>query len=141
MPEVTEWVDDGSDDDGAVEVALPDPAMLPAPASLPVFDLGARAARAVAPLAQEVQPMLDITVEQAPLGVDVSRFHEPSYRATIRQLALDHISVEAPITYKRLSDLIARQHGFQRTGSQISSTVWEAVKNIANCTRVSDGHT
>jgi len=141
LPEVTEWVDDGSDDDDAVEVALPHPAMLPAPASLPVFDLGARAARAVAPLSREVQPMLDITVEQAPLGVDASRFHEPSYRATIRGFALEHISAEAPITYKRLSDLIARQHGFQRTGNQISSTVWEAVKNIPNCTRVSDGHT
>lgn len=141
LPEVIEWVDDGRDDDDASQVALPEPAMLPAPASLPTFLLGARAARAVAPLSQEVQPMLGIAVDQAPLGVDASRFHEPSYRATIRQLALEHISAEAPITYKRLSDLIARQHGFQRTGSQISSTVWEAVKNIANCTRVSDGHT
>ena len=141
LPEVAEWVDDASDEDDAVEVVLPEPVMLPAPAPTPVFDFGARAARAVVPAVQEVQPMLDITVEQAPLVVDASRFHEPSYRTTIRQLAVAHITAEAPITYKRLSDLIARQHGFQRTGSQISSTVWEAVKNIPNCTRVSDGHT
>lgn len=141
LPEVAEWVDDANDEEDAGEVVLPEPEMLPAPASTPVFDFGARAARAIVPVVQEVQPMLDITVEQAPLAVDASRFHEPSYRTTIRQLALEHISVEAPITYKRMSDLIARQHGFQRTGSQISSTVWEAVKNIPNCNRVSDGHT
>jgi very-short-patch-repair endonuclease len=141
LPEVAEWVENAIDEDDRTEVALPEPAMLSAPASTPVFDLGAHAARAVVPAAQEMQPMFEITAEQAPLAIDAYRFHEPSYRTTIRQLALAHITAEAPITNKRLSDLIARQHGFQRTGSQISSTVWDAVKNIPNCTRVSDGHT
>jgi very-short-patch-repair endonuclease len=141
FPEVAEWVDDVSDEDDEVEEALSEPSMLPVPPSVSVFDIGGRAACAVAPVVQIVQPMLDITVEQAPLEVDAALFHEPSYRRKIRELALEHISAEAPITCKRLTDLIARQHGFQRTGSQISSTVLDAVKNIPNCTVVSDGHT
>lgn len=39
-----------------------------------------------------------------------------------------------------MSDLIARDHGFQRTGSQISSTIWHAVEGIAPRTRSTDEH-
>lgn len=141
LPEVGEWVVEGSDENESAEGALPEPARHHASPSLPSIEFGTRAARAPSPDEQEIQPMLDIAVEQAPLTIDAARFHEPSYRATIRQLALEHILAEAPITYKRLSDLIARQHGFLRTGSQISSTVWEALKGVPNSTRVADGHT
>ena len=47
---------------------------------------------------------------------------------------------EGPVTFKRISDLIARDHGFQRTGRQISSRVWAAMKPIKNRVRTSDDH-
>jgi len=39
-----------------------------------------------------------------------------------------------------LSDLIARDHGFQRTGGKISSTIWHAVEKVAPRTRSADEH-
>ena len=93
------------------------------------------------PVYHKLQATSDITVEPAPLANDAPRFHEASYRATILQLAQAHIAAEAPITYKRICDLIAREHGFKRTGGQISSSIWEAIRKIPNSTRLSDGHT
>ena len=141
LPEVGVWLENIKDEHEAVDVLRPSPVVISIPVSTPAFDLGAHQTGSVAPAPQELQPTFDITGEHAPLADDAPRFHEPSYRATIRQLALAHIAAEAPITYKRLSDLIAREHGFKRTGGQISSTVWDAIKNIPNSTRVSDGHT
>jgi REase_MTES_1575/Protein of unknown function (DUF3320) len=141
LPEVTAWVENIKDEHEAVNVLRPSPVVISTPVSTPAFDLGAHQTGSVAPAAKKLQPTFDITGEQAPLTDDAPLFHEPSYPATIRQLALAHIAAEAHITYKILSDLIAREHGFKRTGGQISSTVWDAIKNIPNCTRVSDGHT
>lgn len=83
---------------------------------------------------------LALDAEVPPLTIDPSRFHEPNYRPTLARLAKALIAAEGPITFKRISDLIARDHGFQRTGSQISSTIWEAAKGIHNHVRSSDGH-
>ena len=141
LPDVAEWEDEVLDEDESSEVVTPEFTLPPQSAEAPDFEVTGRAARAVSPVEHDAQPVLDVTMDQAPPRIDPARFHEPSYRSTISQLAVGHIAAEAPITYKRLSDLIAREHGFQRTGSQISSTVWEAVKNIGNCSRVSDGHT
>src|SRR5690606_20920089 len=45
---------------------------------------------------------------------DPARFYEPDYRGELRRLAASIIDGEGPITFKRLSDRIARAHGFQR---------------------------
>lgn len=87
------------------------------------------------------EPVLDLgTVEQTELSLDPESFHAPSYVPTLQQLAHRYLAEEAPITFKRMSDLIARDHGFQRTGSQISSTIWHAVERIALRTRSTDEH-
>ena len=100
-----------------------------------------RTARSVGTVENESQAALGVPTERVHAGIDPASFYEPHYRSNIRQLAVGYIAAEAPITYKRLTDLIAREHNFQRTGSQISSTIWEAVKNIDNHSKVSDGHT
>lgn len=77
-------------------------------------------------------------VAQPDLSLDPSSFHAPSYKPTLQQLARRYVGEEAPITFKRMSDLIARDHGFQRTGAKISSTIWHAVERIATRTRSAD---
>ncbi|SDW74070.1 DUF3320 domain-containing protein [Paracoccus sanguinis] len=71
---------------------------------------------------------------------DPAQFHNPSYRTILTAMAAEIISQEGPVTFKRLSDLIAREHGFKRTGKAISSTVWTAIKHLGPRTRASDGH-
>ena len=39
----------------------------------------------------DAQPVLDATMDQAPPRIDPARFHEPSYRSTIRQLAVGQV--------------------------------------------------
>jgi len=79
-------------------------------------------------------------VAQPDLSLDPDSFHAPSYKPTLQQMARRYVAEEAPITFKRLSDLIARDHGFQRTGGKISSTIWQAVERIAPRTRSADDH-
>lgn len=50
------------------------------------------------------------------------------------------IDSEGPITFKRLTDRIARRHGFQRTGKQIKSTVWAACARLRSVSDTPDGH-
>ena len=49
------------------------------------------------------------------------------------------IDSEGPITFKRLSDRSARAHGFQRTGRQISSTVWSVCRRLRRYVATPDG--
>jgi very-short-patch-repair endonuclease len=79
-------------------------------------------------------------VSQPEITLDPDSFHSPGYKATLRRLAQAYVQGEAPITFKRLSDLIARDHGFQRTGGKISSTIWHAVERVAPRTRSADEH-
>jgi hypothetical protein len=55
-------------------------------------------------------------------------------------MAAAMIDAEGPITFKRLSDRIARAHGFQRTGRQISSTAWAACSRLRLHLATPDGH-
>lgn len=71
---------------------------------------------------------------------DGNRFHDTTYQTELKRMAELIIIQEGPVTFKRISDLIARDHGFQKTGRQISSTVWAAVKSIKNRVRTSDDH-
>lgn len=80
------------------------------------------------------------SVAQPDLSLHPDSFHAPSYKPTLQLLASRYVAEEAPITFKRMSDLIARDHGFQRTGGKISSTIWHAVERIAPRTRSADDH-
>jgi len=55
-------------------------------------------------------------------------------------MAATIIDGEGPITFKCLTDRIARAHGFQRTGRQISSTVWAACRRLRRYASTPDGH-
>jgi Protein of unknown function (DUF3320) len=70
---------------------------------------------------------------------DPNRFYDPSYRPRIQAMVAALIVAEGPITFKRLSDRIARAHGFQRTGKQISSTIWAAGQQF-QYVATPDGH-
>jgi very-short-patch-repair endonuclease len=65
-----------------------------------------------------------------PASPNLARFHDPSYLPQLKAMAAEIIDAEGPITLKRLSDRIARAHGFERTGKQIKGTVWGACKRI-----------
>lgn len=71
---------------------------------------------------------------------DPERFYEPSYFNQLKAIVASIIDDEGPITFKRLSDLTARAHGFQRTGRQISSTVWKAGTGTRRYIATPDGH-
>jgi len=58
--------------------------------------------------------------------LDPDRFYDVAYLPTLISLSCDFVDRLAPITFRRLSELVARAHGFQRTGSQIKSQVWSA---------------
>ena len=93
------------------------------------------------PTGEPSAPELDLGIVSPPLlALDPEAFHAPGYTTTLQQLASHYVAVEAAITFKRLSDLIARDHGFQRTGGRISSTIWHAVERVAPRTRSMDEH-
>lgn len=123
----------------SVDLPLPDPAptALDHLAVEPDRQLAAHMAVEDAPIA----PQLDFgDTAQPDLDLDPDSFHSPGYAVKLRKLATRYVVEEAPITYKRLSDLIARDHGFQRTGGKISSTIWHAVEKVAPRTRSADEH-
>lgn len=73
-----------------------------------------------------------VETEEAPdlfvnKSLDPARFYESDYRPVLQRLALDYIDHFGPLTFKHLGDLVARAHGFQRTGSAIQKQVWAAV--------------
>ena len=74
------------------------------------------------------------------LTPDPNRFYDPDYLPQLQAMAVTLIDTEGPITFKRLSDRIARAHGFQRTGRQISNTVWKACSQIRLHVATPDGH-
>lgn len=99
----------------------------------------------VASMAETGQPaLLDLpTAETASADIpsDPARFYEPGYRITLRRIAAAIIDEAGPITFKHLSEIVARRHGFQRTGSQIKSQLWDSVKSARTHTKDPDGQT
>lgn len=73
--------------------------------------------------------------------IDPAQFYEPGYQSVLQRIALEMIDAEGPITFKQLSDRIARLHGFQRTGRTISGTIEAAVGRQRPRTRTPDDHT
>jgi very-short-patch-repair endonuclease len=73
--------------------------------------------------------------------IDPSRFYEPGYRMVLRKIATGIVDDIGPVTFKHLCELIARQHGFQRTGKQIKSQVWASIKGARANKATEDGQT
>ena len=69
------------------------------------------------------------------------RFYEPGYLRVIRGCSTELIDVLGPMTFRHLSEMIARAHGFQRTGSQIKKQVWAAISKARRSTRTPNGET
>jgi hypothetical protein len=80
-----------------------------------------------APRSTEQEEINDLFVDKA---LDPARFYESDYRPVLQKFAIDHIDRLGPITFKHLGDLIARAHGFRRTGSEIQRQVWAAVSRL-----------
>lgn len=96
----------------------------PLPIDDPVGDLfGAKSAPAVA---------VNVTIDPA-------RFYEPGYLRTLTALTCDLVDRFGPMTFRHLSELVARAHGFQRTGSQIKSQVWSAISKSRRHSRDGKG--
>jgi hypothetical protein len=84
---------------------------------------------AAAPQPQSEPDLFGAARAPAPSAVrlDPERFYEPSYLRTLKALTSEMVDLYGPMTFRHLSELVARSHGFQRTGSQIKSQVWAAI--------------
>ncbi len=99
-----------------------------------------KAAYEAAPPAQvERQPALFEAKAELP-AANPDRFYTPDYLPNVRLMAAAIIDGEGPITFKRLTRLVARAHGFQRTGKEIRSVVWQACNLLRTHERAPDGN-
>lgn len=73
--------------------------------------------------------------------LSADRFYEPGYLRVIREFGIEKIDTEGPITFRHLSTILARAHGFQRTGSQIKKQVWAAVSKARRSTKALNDET
>ena len=73
------------------------------------------------------------------VSIDPARFYEPGYLITLTLLTCDLVDRFGPMTFRHLSELVARAHSFQRTGSQIKSQVWSAISKSRRHSRDSKG--
>jgi hypothetical protein len=73
------------------------------------------------------------------LLLDASGFYDPEYAPTLRRLVTQIIEREAPVTLRRIAILVARSHGFQRTGSEIVRVCREAALQVGAVRSAADG--
>jgi transcription elongation GreA/GreB family factor len=69
------------------------------------------------------------------------RFYEPTYKQILLTFATDIIDSIGPITFKHLSEIIARAHKFQRTGSQIQNQIKAAISSARQQSKAPNGET
>ena len=69
----------------------------------------------------------DRQVTYTDASLDPAQFYEVSYIKILQPFAIGLIDKLGPVTFRYLSEIVARAHGFQRTGSQIKKQVWTAV--------------
>ena len=81
---------------------------------------------------QRAAPVADVTL-------DAERFYDAAYLPILTTLTCSLVDRLAPITFRHLSELVARAHGFQRTGSQIKSRVWGATSKYRRHSRDGNG--
>lgn len=73
--------------------------------------------------------------------LSANRFYDDAYLPVIEAIGTWYIDNSGPITFKYLSTKIARDHNFQRTGSQIKGQVWKALSKKRQNTRTHDDQT
>ncbi len=73
------------------------------------------------------------------LVAEPDRFHDPDYQPTLAAMIAPMIAAEAPITLLRLARLVARRHGFQRTGRQIVRAVRAVAEPLSHIALTQDG--
>jgi transcription elongation GreA/GreB family factor/very-short-patch-repair endonuclease len=71
--------------------------------------------------------------------LDPERFYESSYLSVIRDFASTIIDEIGPATEKHIADLVARAHGFRRTGPQIRRQIKTALRNVGHSSKQPDG--
>ena len=71
--------------------------------------------------------------------LDPERFYETEYISVLQPVAIEYIDRLAPITLKHLSKIIARAHGFQRTGPLIVQQTLAAISRVRQTTKTPDG--
>jgi hypothetical protein len=69
------------------------------------------------------------------------QFYDAKYLPVLQSYAIGIIDDIGPLTFKNLSEIIARAHGFQRTGSEIKKTVWGAIVKERRYSESPDGMT
>ncbi len=69
------------------------------------------------------------------------QFYEPGYLRVVRRIATQTIDAAGPVRFDHLSSMIARAHGFNRTGSRIKGQVWKAVSRVRPNAKSADGAT
>ena len=73
--------------------------------------------------------------------LDAARFYDDDYAEVIAELANFYVDELGPVTFKHVSERIARLHGFKRTGSEIKSRIWSEIRKSRQNSRDPDGHT
>lgn len=81
----------------------------------------------------------DELLEELRPKLSPTSFYEPHYGKILAQLSALIIDAQGPITFKHLSERVARAHGFQRTGSEIKQRVWAAVSRLRSYSSAPDG--
>lgn len=94
---------------------------------------------ALPPIIEPVEP--GEAVLEAPSELSPQNFYENRYRKTIRDYAAQIINRLGPITFAHLCEVVARAHGFQRTGKQIKGQIWGAISRAVTHTRAPDQNT
>jgi len=69
---------------------------------------------------------------------DPTRFYDPDYTPTLTTMVEGLIAAEAPVTLRRLARIVARRHGFQRTGREIVRVVREVAQPLGRITSHGD---
>ena len=111
-----------------------------------IFATGGHPASANGPVAQVQSSRRFHESSQSPAPSDKTklfpdRFYEPEYLDIIQAYATELIDACGPITFRHISEKIARAHGFQRTGTQIKKQVWAAISKVRRFTRAPNGET
>ncbi len=74
-----------------------------------------------------------------PVAVDQARFYDADYALTLATLIGAIVTAETTVTLRRLARLVARRHGFQRTGREIVRLVRETAAPLARVVAAKDG--
>jgi very-short-patch-repair endonuclease len=88
------------------------------------------------------EPTLTVAASFPTSGkLSADRFYDKDYAPVLNSFCCEIIDGIGPITFKHLSEKVARAHDFKRTGQQIKGVLWEIVAKARESSRTPDGHT